>query len=63
MFDVVDDKLIPIKTGAGETDLQSRGLFFKHYTFLKESEGRSGLVTHLWPTARGGALRQGNGGR
>ena len=25
-----------------ETDLQSRGLFFKHYTFLKESEPRSG---------------------
>jgi peptide/nickel transport system substrate-binding protein len=31
-------------------------LFFKHYTFLKESEERSGLVTHLWPTARGAHL-------
>ncbi len=56
VLEVVDDKLIPIKTGAGETDLQFRGLFFKHYTFLKESEGRSGLVTHLWPTARGAHL-------
>ncbi len=56
VFDVVDNKLVPIKTGAGETDLQSRGLFFKHYTFLKESEERSGLVTHLWPTARGAHL-------
>jgi len=56
VFDVVDNKLIPIKTGAGETDLQSRGLFFKHYTFLKESEDRSQLATHLWSTAQGAHL-------
>jgi peptide/nickel transport system substrate-binding protein len=56
VLDVVDDKLVPIKTGAGETDLQSRGLFFKHYTFLKESEERSGLKTYLWQTARGAHL-------
>ena len=29
-----------------------RGLFFKHYTFLKESEARSHLDTYLWETAR-----------
>jgi peptide/nickel transport system substrate-binding protein len=56
VFDVVDDKLIPVKTGAGETDLQSRGLFFKHYTFLKESEARSHLNTYLWETAQGAHL-------
>jgi peptide/nickel transport system substrate-binding protein len=56
VFDVVDDKLIPVKTGAGETDLQSRGLFFKHYTFLKESEERSQLETRLWQTAQGAHL-------
>jgi peptide/nickel transport system substrate-binding protein len=56
VFEVVDDKLIPIKTGAGETDLQARGLFFKHYTFLKDSEARSHLKTHLWTTARGAHL-------
>ncbi len=56
VLDVVDNKLVPIKTGAGETDLQARGLFFKHYTFLKESEQRSGLNTYLWPTARGAHL-------
>ena len=56
VFDVVDDKLIPVKTGAGETDLQSRGLFFKHYTFLKESEERSHLNTFLWETAQGAHL-------
>jgi peptide/nickel transport system substrate-binding protein len=53
VLDVVDDKLIPVKTGAGETDLQSRGLFFKHYTFLKESQARSHLDTYLWETAQG----------
>ena len=56
VLDVVDNKLVPIKTGAGETDLQARGLFFKHYTFLKESEQRSDLATYLWPTARGAHL-------
>src|ERR671919_2691885 len=56
VFDVAADQLIPIKTGAGETDLQSRGLFFKHYTFLKESEERSKLATHLWTTATGAHL-------
>lgn len=56
ILEVVDSKLIPIKTGAGETDLQSRGLFFKDYTFLKESEPRSGLTTLLWREARGAHL-------
>ncbi len=53
ILEVVDKKLIPIKTGAGETDLQARGLTFKDYTFLKESEPRSGLRTFLWREARG----------
>ena len=55
VLDVVDDKLIPIKTGAGETDLQSRGLFFKHYTFLKESEERSNLDDAICGTTATGA--------
>jgi peptide/nickel transport system substrate-binding protein len=56
LLDVVDEDLIPVKTGAGETDLQSRGLFFKHYTFLKESEARSHLVTKLWTSGYGAQL-------
>ncbi|MGI9509533.1 MAG: ABC transporter substrate-binding protein [Geminicoccaceae bacterium] len=56
VMEVVDSKLIPIKAGAGETDLQARGLFFKHYTFLKENQDRSGLDTLLWQTARGAHL-------
>lgn len=55
-LEVVDSKLIPIKAGAGETQLQARGLYFKHYTFLKESEERSKLDTFLWQTARGAHL-------
>ncbi|MGF1477159.1 MAG: ABC transporter substrate-binding protein [Geminicoccaceae bacterium] len=56
IMSVVDSKLIPVKTGAGETDLQSRGLHFKDVTFLKESEQRSGLDTHLWEPGRAAHL-------
>ena len=55
-LEVVDEKLIPVKTGVGETDLQARGLVFKDYTFLKESEAHNDLKTMLWPTARGAHL-------
>jgi peptide/nickel transport system substrate-binding protein len=55
-LEVVSSKLIPIKAGAGETDLQARGLFFEHYTFLKASEERSRFNTYLWQTARGAHL-------
>jgi peptide/nickel transport system substrate-binding protein len=53
---VVDGSLIPVKTGAGETDLQARGLVFNDYTFLKSSEEHSGLETRLWRTGRGAHL-------
>lgn len=56
LLEVIDPKLVPIKTGSGDTDLQSRGLYFKDYTFLKESEPRSGLKTLLWREARGAHL-------
>src|SRR4051794_5846774 len=66
VIQVIDPKLIPIKAGAGETDLQARGLDFKHYTFLKESESRStflkesesrsGLRTLLWPEGKAAHL-------
>lgn len=56
VLDVVDSNLIPIKTGAGDTDLQSRGLAFRDYTFLRESEARSGLDARLWRQARGAHL-------
>ncbi|HYM31560.1 MAG TPA: ABC transporter substrate-binding protein [Candidatus Cybelea sp.] len=45
--------LIPAKTGAGESDLQSRDLSFSNFTFLKENEERAGYRTLLWKTAKG----------
>ena len=56
VMQVIDPKLIPIKTGAGETDLQARGLDFKDYTFLRQSEARSGLRTLLWPEGKAAHL-------
>ena len=56
ILDIVDSKLVPLKTGAGETDLQARYLVFKDYTFLRESEARNGLATLLWPEARSSHL-------
>ena len=50
---VTSSKLIPIKAGAGETDLQSRGLNFTNYTLLKRSEKKFGYSTKLWRTAKG----------
>jgi peptide/nickel transport system substrate-binding protein len=56
LLDVVDSRLISVKTGTGDTDLQARGLTFKDYTFLKQSEEQNDLRTHLWQTARGAHL-------
>ena len=56
VLEVADPKLVPIKTGSGETDLQFRHLSFKDYTFLKSSEARSGLPPRLWPEGRGAHL-------
>jgi peptide/nickel transport system substrate-binding protein len=51
-----DGKLISAKAGAGETDLQARNIAFKDFTFLKESEKRSGYRIGLWRTAKGAHL-------
>ena len=50
---VVDGKLIPAKTGAGEADLQARDLQFSNYTFLKKNEKRNNFHTLLWRAATG----------
>ena len=50
---VTDTKLIPAKTGAGETDLQVRGLGFDDFTFLKRNEKRIGRRVRLWKTTKG----------
>ena len=56
LLDVADSKLIPAKTGAGVADLQTRGLFFNNYTFLKEGEARNDFSVRLWNTVRGSHL-------
>ena len=50
---VTDTKLIPAKTGAGESDLQARGLGFDDFTFLKRNERRIGRRVRLWKTTKG----------
>ncbi|MCB1741659.1 MAG: ABC transporter substrate-binding protein [Gammaproteobacteria bacterium] len=53
---IVDSRLIPVKTGAGEADLQARGLSFSDYTFLKASEQRTENELRLWDTTKGAHL-------
>ena len=53
VVDIADGKLIPAKTGAGESDLQARHLNFSDYTFLKKSEKRTGRKVLLWDTTLG----------
>ena len=50
---VAEGKLIPAKTGAGESDLQARDIQFNNYTFLKKGEKTNNYRTLLWKTVRG----------
>ena len=45
--------LIPAKAGAGDVDLQARGIVFNDYNFLREAEERSNYQTYLWREAKG----------
>jgi peptide/nickel transport system substrate-binding protein len=56
IFSIADGKIIPAKTGAGESDLQARYLRFDNYTFLKASEQRNGFKVKLWRTGPGSQL-------
>ena len=53
IMDIADGKLIPAKTGAGESDLQARHINFSDYTFLKKSERRTENKVLLWETTKG----------
>ncbi|MDH3231881.1 MAG: ABC transporter substrate-binding protein [Alphaproteobacteria bacterium] len=46
-------KIIPVKTGAGETDLQARYLPSDKYAFLAQGAARHGFKVHMWRTAAG----------
>lgn len=53
---VADSKIIPAKTGAGESDLQARYLRFDDYTFLKAGEAANRYHVRLWRTGPGSQL-------
>lgn len=50
---MADAKLIPAKTGAGESDLQARYLRFDNVTFLKQAAHRNDFKVDLWRTGKG----------
>ncbi|HLX80515.1 MAG TPA: ABC transporter substrate-binding protein [Burkholderiales bacterium] len=50
---VAESKLIPAKTGAGESDLQARDIQFNNFTFLKKGEKTNNYRTLLWKTVLG----------
>jgi len=56
ILSVADSKIIPAKTGAGESDLQARYLRFDNYTFLKAGEERNHYKVWLWRTGPGSQL-------
>ena len=53
---IAASKLIAAKVGAGEAELQSRGLQFNNYTVLKRSETRQDFKVRLWRNARGSQI-------
>ncbi len=53
---IVSSKLIPAKTGFGESDLQARYVRFDNYTFLKEGEATRNFKVHLWRTVKGSQI-------
>ena len=53
---VVSPRLIPVKSAAGDADLQARGLSFENYTVLKQGESRNDYHVRLWRSARGAEL-------
>jgi peptide/nickel transport system substrate-binding protein len=56
VFTVSTPNLIPAKAGLGESDLQSRYLNMRDYTFLKSSARNSGAEVLLWQLGSGSQL-------
>lgn len=50
---VSSSSIIAAKAGAGESDLQSTGVDFNDYTFLKDAEKRFPVKVNLWKQTRG----------
>jgi len=52
-MNISSSNLIPLKTGAGESDLQGRYISFEDYTFLKQNEQQQDYDVLLWRSAVG----------
>ena len=50
---IADSKVIPAKTGTGESDLQARYLRFDNFTFLRKNAKASNFAVNLWRIGRG----------
>lgn len=53
VMDIVDGKIVPAKTGTGQSDLQARYLRFDNFTFLRKNAKTSDFAVHLWRIGRG----------
>lgn len=53
---IAPGEVIKLKTGAGDADLQARGLSFDDYTFLRAASRDEDYDARLWRTARGSAV-------
>ncbi len=53
---IASNKLVPAKTGFGESDLQARYLRLDNYTFLKEGEKNQDFTVRLWRTVKGSQI-------
>ena len=53
---LAESKIIPVKTGAGEVDLQARSIRFDDFPFLRRSADERGFKVRLWKTANGAQL-------
>ncbi|WP_225770319.1 ABC transporter substrate-binding protein [Inquilinus sp. Marseille-Q2685] len=53
IVNVVEGSLIPAKAGAGDADLQQRGLRFDNISFLKAGQAAGQYKVRLWTTALG----------
>ncbi len=53
---LAESKIIPVKTGAGEVDLQARSIRFDDFPFLRRAADERGFDVRLWKTAKGAQL-------
>lgn len=56
VLNVSSSSIIPAKTGSGESDLQSVGVGFADYTYLKDAEKRYPVKVNLWKRIQGSRL-------